>query len=472
AGGSAAGGSAAGGSPAGGSASPDVTGTFTALNSLANGTTVTTPVNLTTFTIEAYVPNGVAYTVVPGTGQVNGTFTIPGVPAGNVLIRVGETFLETSARQVVFNNFLLGRPSPATATVDPTDTTVNVTGLLPWIAGQDQVVWVSPNVGNIFYNFPLNAAPLTNATTATLSANFNGQKLVNQAQGDDTWLLQYRFTTDGGVSTGTTVGATQLAPFTQLNGQTTTLTASMLLPPSVPSITQALSWNLNAFSVLQTSLPPGVNPRGFLAFSPFPSTTPNSTSVVDSWFVEVPASQLPPTSFTLVTPFPSGWSIVGRTFFTIDAPRQIAGTTGPLNLFSAIGHYDTLPTLTASPITPRLGAVSNLTLNGTPFTADRTSVGNTVALGWTAPTLGATTTYYVTLYRLTTASGAPTTAAQTLQFSTGNTSLVIPSSLLIAGQPYAAQVQAVNAGFNPRVEYGTRAVPQAVSVIATPIFRP
>lgn len=418
------------------------------------------------------MPSGVAYTVIPGTGQVNGTFTIPGVPAGNALIRVGVSFLETSARQVIFNSYVLGRPSPATATVNPTTTTVSVTGLQPWQAGQNQIVWVSPNVGNTFYNFPLNPTPLANATTATLGGNFNGAKLVNQAQGDDTWLLQYRFTTDGGSSTGAAIGATQLAPFTQLNGQTTALTATMLLPPNVPSLTQALSWNLNAFSVLQTSLPPGLNPKGFLAFSPFPSTTPNSTGVVDFWFVQVPAADLPPTSLTLVTPFPSGWSIVGRTFFSVDAPRQVAGTTGPLNLASGFGHYDTLAALTASPITPRIGPITNLTLNGTPFIADRTSVGSTVALGWTAPTLGAATTYYVTLYRLSTASGAPTTAAETLEFSTGNTSLVIPSSLLIAGQPYAAQVQATNAGYNPRVEYGTRAVPQSVSTIATPIFRP
>jgi len=448
-----------------------VTGTLGALNFLANGTTVTTPVNLTTITIEAHVPNGGGYTVIPGTGQVNGTFTIPGVPAGNALIRVGDSFLETSARQVSFTDLVVGRPSAATATVNPTTTTINVTGLQPWVAGQDEIVWVSPNVGNTFYNFPL-MAPLANATTATLSANFNTVKLVNQAQGDDTWLLQYRVAADAGFQTGATVGATQLAPFTQLNGQTTTLNATMLLPPNVPSITQALTWNLNAFSVLQATLPPGVNPKGFLAFSPFPSTTPNTTAIVDSWFARVPAAQLPPSSFTLVTPFPSGWSIVGRTFFSVDAPRQVAGTTGPLNLSSAIGHYDTLTALTSSPITPRLGTVSNVTLNGTAFSADRTSVGNAVTIGWTAPTLGTVTTYYVLLYRLSTASGAATTAAESFEFSTSNTSLIIPSSLPIAGQPYVVQVQATNAGFNARAEYGSRSVPQSISVITTPIFRP
>ncbi len=418
------------------------------------------------------MPNGTGYTVLPGTGQVNGTFTIPAVPAGNALIRVGNSFLETSARQVAFSNSVLGRPTPATATVNPTTTNVSVTGLAPWVAGQDQIVWVSPNVGNVFYNFPLAPAPLANATTANLSANFNTIKLVNQAQGDDTWLLQFRFAADGGYFSGTTVGAAQLAPFTQLNGQTTTLSASMLLPPAVPSLTQTFNWNLNSFSVLQTSLPPGLNPKGFLGFSPFPSTTPNTTSVVDSWFVQVPAAQSPPSSFTLVTPFPSGWSIVGRTFFTVDTPRQVAGTSGPFALVSGFGHYDALGTLTSSPITPRLGAVSNVTLNGTAFTVDRPSVGTALTVGWTAPTLGTVSTYYVVVYRLTTASGAATTAAETFGLSTGNTSLVIPPTILIPGQPYVLQVQALNAGFNARTEYGTSAVPQAFSLVTTPVFRP
>lgn len=305
-----------------------------------------------------------------------------------------------------------------------------------------------------------------------MSGNFNGVKLVNQTLGDDTWVLQYRFAADGGFSTGSTVSAVQLAPFTQLNGQTTALTGAMLQPPNLPSVTQSFSWSLNSFSALQTGLPPGTNPRGFLGFSPFPSTTPNTTNVVDSWFVQVPASQAPPSSFTLVTPFPSGWSIVGRTFFLVDTPRQVAGTTGPLALVSGFGHFDTMAALTSSPITPRLGPVSGVTLNGTPFTADRTGVGTTVALTWTAPTLGTVTTYYVTLTRLTTATNAATTAAETFEFSTANTSLVIPAAILIAGQPYLVQIEANNTGFNARVEYGTRAVPQAFSTIVTPMFRP
>lgn len=418
------------------------------------------------------MPNGAnGYTVIPGTGQVNGTFTIPSVPVGNNLIRAGDNFFETNSRQVVFNSFQLGRANAATATVNPTTTSVAVNSLQPWVAGQDQIVWVSPNLGNTFYNFPLAAAPTTGATTANANANFSGAKLVNQAQGDDTWLLQYRFTTDGGMSVGTTVAATQLAGFTQLNGQTTALSATMQAPPNVPSITQSFSWNLNAFAALQTSLPPGTGPRGFLGLSPFPSTTPNTTNVVDSWFAQVSASLPPPSSFTLVTPFPSGWSIVGRTFFTIDTPRQVAGTTGPLALTSGFGHFDTMAALTSSPITPRLGPVTGITLNGTPFTTDRTSVG-TVTLGWTAPTLGTVTTYYVTLNRLTTASGAATTAAETLQFSTGNTSLVIPSAILIPGQPYVVQIEAENVGFNARVEFGTRSLPVAFSIVTTPMFRP
>ncbi len=418
------------------------------------------------------MPNGSGYTTISGTGQVNGTFTIPSVAGGTVLIRVDNLYLETATRQANFVNFNLGRPNATTATVNPTTTTVAVTGLQPWVAGQDQLIWVSPNLGNRFVNFPVSPAPTAGATTATAGANFNGAKLVDQAQGDDTWLLQYRVVADGGFLGGTTVAAAQLAPFTQLNGQSTNLNAAMLAPPNVPSVTQSFVWNLNAFAALQTSLPPGTNPRGILALSPVPSVAPNITTVVDSWFVQLPASQLPPSSFTLVTPFPSGWSIVGRTLFTIDTPRQVAGTTGPLALTSGFGHYDTMAAMTSSPITPRLGPVTNLTLNGTPFTAERSSVGTTVTLGWTAPSTGTVTTYYVTIARLTTASGAATTQAESFEISTANASLVLPADRLIANQPYLVQVAAYNGSYNARVDYGSRAVPLAISFVVSPIFRP
>ncbi len=418
------------------------------------------------------MPNGSGYTTITGTGQVNGTFTIPSVPAGTVLIRADNLYFETATRQANFVNFSLGRPNAVTATVNPTTTIVAVTGLQPWVAGQDQLIWVSPNVGNRFGNFPVSPAPTAGATTATAGANFNGAKLVSQAEGDDTWLLQYRIVADGGFLGGTTVAAAQLAPFTQLNGQSTNLNAAMLAPPNVPSVTQSFVWNLNAFAALQTSLPPGTNPRGLLALSPVPSVTPNTSTVVDSWAVQLPASQLPPSSFTLVTPFPSGWSIVGRAFFTIDTPRQVAGTTGPLAMTSGFGHYDTMAALTSSPITPRLGPVTNLTLNGTPFTTERSSVGTTVTLGWTAPSTGTVTTYYVSVSRLTTASTAATTKAETFELSTANTSIVLPADRLIANQPYVIEVSAYSANFNARVDYSTRSTPLALSFVNSPIFRP
>ncbi|MBL8922127.1 MAG: hypothetical protein JNJ54_24975 [Myxococcaceae bacterium] len=472
AGGSAAGGSAAGGSAAGGSAG-DVTGTVTSLNYLVNGTTAMSPFNLSAVAIEAWVPNGSSYTVLTGTGQVNGTFRVPNVPMGPYLMRVGASFLQTTARQTTFYSYNVGRAGAAVANVNPTTMNLNLTGALPWINGQDQIVWVSPNLGNTFYNFQSfsSTMPTVGATSINLSVNMNGVELASQAAGDDTWALQFRGVADGGYFQGGVVAGGQLPPFTQQNGQTTTVSATLLSPPTLPSLTQSFNWNLNAFSALQLSLPAGTNPRGTFVLSPFPATTGNTLGVVDLWFAQIPAANLPPSSFTLVTPFPSGWAITGRVFFVVDTPRTVAGTSGPAALISGFGHFDSMATLTSSPITPRLGPVTNVTLNGTPFTSDRTSVG-TMTLNWTPPSLGTPNTYFIGVNRLTGVAGMPTAIAESFTVSVAGPPFVVPSQLLVAGQPYVFEINAVTAGFNSRVEYSSRVVPYASSFIVTPIARP
>jgi hypothetical protein len=449
-----------------------VTGTFITTNYLANGSTTATPANLTTRIVEAYVPAGDGgYTILPGAGQVNGTFAIPNVPAGNVFVRIDNIFLETSARQLTFTAGAVGRTNAAKATVNPTTTTVAVSGLSPWATATDRLDWISPNVGNAFFGFPLSPTPTAGASTATMSANLVNQTLVNQSFGDDTWVLQRRIVRDGGFSQATIVAGGQIPAFTQQNGQTSTLAVTLQQPPTLPTLTQSISWNLNAFTAFQPSFPGATNPGGFLAFSVTPNTAPNNTAFVDLWAVEVPAALQPPGSFTIASPLPSGWAVTGRVFFVIDTPRQVAGTSAPLAKVGFVGFYDSMSAFTAGTITPRIGPVTNLTLNGTPFTANRTGVG-TVTLSWTAPTLGAASTYYVQVERLSTTAGMPTTVAETLEFSTANTSLTIPSNLLIAGQPYVLSVDAISGGaFDPRTEYSTRN-PYAVSLVPSPIVTP
>ncbi|MBE2248170.1 MAG: fibronectin type III domain-containing protein [Myxococcus sp.] len=448
-----------------------MTGTLSTRYFLVNGTTTTAPNNLTTGVIQALIPNGTSYTTLNGTGQANGTFIIPNVPQGTFLLRLGTTLLETSNRTFTFENAQLGRPNATTATVNPTTMVVNVSSHVAWAQGQDEFIWVSPNVGATFYDYETYAStpPTAGATSSSLSVNFNGTLLVDQSAGDQVWLLQNRFTTDGGVGVGGTIAAAALPPFSQLNGQTTSVSTALQTPPALPGLTQSLNWNLNAFAALQPSLPPGTNPRGTIVFSAFPSTTPSTLTLVNSWFSLVTAGLPPPTTFTLLTPFPSGWAITGRTFFAVDTPRTVPGTSGPVALASGLGHYDTLAALTGAPITPRLGPVTNITLNGTALTTDRTGAGTTLQLAWTAPGLGTPTTYYVIVSRLNGAPGAATSVAERFTISVAGTSLTIPPSILIPGQPYVFEVQAVSSPFNARAEFFTAAVPTAISYVVTPI---
>lgn len=477
AGGSTAGGSTGGGSTAGGAgggnAGTPVTGSVITRHYLADGGTTTTPINLTSSLIQAFVAiGGGNYSVLPGTGTSSGTFSIPNVPVGTVLVRVDSSFLETTARAVTFTTHEQGRPNATVATTEPTPLTVAVSNMQPWFDGADQLVWLTPNLGQTFFNMPLSFPPPNAATSTEIGANFNGLKLTSQPQGDETWLLQTRFATDGGWAAQTTVSARQIPPFTHQDGQSASLSAVMQFAPTLPVATPMFGWNLNAFTALQSSLPSGSSPRGFLAFSPCPSPTPNTLSVFDLWSTQVLSGQPPPTGASFVQPFPPPWNIVGRAFFLVDTLRQATGTTGPANFISGFGHYDTLNVFTTSFIAPRLGPARNLMLNGTAFTMNRPGASTAPTFSWTAPMLGTPTTYFVTLTRLSSTAGQPTTTLESFIFSTAATTFQVPAGLLLSGQPYVAEVEALEASFNARTEFATRQVPSAVSVIVSPILIP
>jgi len=238
-------------------------------------------------------------------------------------------------------------------------------------------------------------------------------------------------------------------------------------------VTQSINWQLNAFLALQNQFPPGRPPTAQLFIFATPESTPRFVGPEPILrYLDVASAFVPPTALTYIQPFPSTWSTIGAAQFRLDTPRQAAGTSGPAVFGQGIYHIDSLASL-AGPVVPRLGPVTDLTLNGTPFTTERSGVGTQIVLSWQPPALGTVTNTYVRLIRLSTSPLGPTAVLDSLDFSTSRTTLPVPSQLLQANQPYVVQVLAVNGAFPARSEYSFfGAFPVAASFILSPIFTP
>ncbi len=96
--------------------------------------------------IAAYVPGANGYTEIDGTGSADGTFTIPGVPPGEVRVHEGNRFYWTDRNDIDTSTAVRGASGcrvPAT----PVTLKLNVNLATPQTGGQD-VYWWSAELWN------------------------------------------------------------------------------------------------------------------------------------------------------------------------------------------------------------------------------------------------------------------------------------------------------------------------------------
>lgn len=91
---------------------------------------VTTPNNLTSFPINVLVPSSAGYTILPGTGAADGTFTVPKVPGGTYVLQFYNNYFQTSRSQIDLSFDILGRPNAQIASSMTRQLQVN--GMAPW----------------------------------------------------------------------------------------------------------------------------------------------------------------------------------------------------------------------------------------------------------------------------------------------------------------------------------------------------
>lgn len=212
--------------------SSDVHGVAIDLHAVAPTTVVPVPQDLSTFVVQAYVPDG-----SPGGFRVldaertGASFTIRGVPAGSyhlLVVAPGDPvphFFQTASRSLDLGLFALGRVNGPLATL-PTRITFHLTSGSPDTGADVVFVDSFSNGGEVITFPPLD--PLVVDWRDTLAP------LLNAASGDDLFVTHQRRLnrTDAGQSQRLIVDAFSTRSITLINGEDTSVTASLTPPPS------------------------------------------------------------------------------------------------------------------------------------------------------------------------------------------------------------------------------------------------
>jgi hypothetical protein len=405
------------------------------------------------------VNDGFGWTTIPGAGQMNGSFTIPQVPAGPYVLQVDTDYFEAGAtRQFPIVLEVFGRANAAPVLTDPTTLTVSTSMMQPWNITTDSLsLWI-PNQGALIpdYQSPAPGANVTAHTTAINWALYGvllRVGLVNASQGDLVSALQSRTTVTGGLSTSVVVAAGPVPAFTQIDGQARSV-ASVLGNP--PSLSRGLAWNLSSFS---SQLPPGGSPSHVLEVVTYP--VGNIAEGYPVTTLTVSGTATPPTSLTIAHPFANLWGHWAQAVTSVRGTRLIPGTTSGSFTVGGVQRRDAIATFFPS-VAATLGPVRTPLINGQPLTAVQTGVGVEPFVSWTAPALGSPNRYQVLIGRL---GVNPQDATETVlesaaTYYTTATGFRLPPGAMLQGRRHVFQISAIT---DSAVSYPSIALPPTVA---------
>ncbi|MBK8725347.1 MAG: fibronectin type III domain-containing protein [Holophagaceae bacterium] len=434
---------------AGGPRPKDVTGTRI-LTRITTGGETPEPQDLSTATLAAHVPGGLAgYTTIPGTGAADGTFVVPAVPSGSFWFQFNSIYVWTQHHKLDLDAFVYGRANAAPA-LNPTSQVFAVTGLAPW-AATDILQWYSTNVTNA-YGYLGDYGPAQEPLPGdTALAGYNldwsntGFPLVDTAQGDGPSLTQLKSVVAGAETYNTLSGIFQPAALTQVDGLTNTLNGTMIAVPQNKKVRLAWTRSLSAgfqpqvnpaalpiFQRMSVHTPPWGVKRGFIA----------ATVDLVNAYPALGTTDLDLGEARYGNPFDASWKKVYSItdVYRVNYLAPGATTARPLNATLATNARQK-PTQ-AAPMAQSVGPVTGLTIAGSDGFIPQAGLGLTPVLAWNAPGRGNPSVYSVAVYRVFAQSGI-TRFAQVGTCLTRETSLTMPPALLQPGQNYVFRVRAV-----------------------------
>jgi hypothetical protein len=459
---------------AGGSADQKFTVTPTGIirgtaidNYLTSNGTVKQPEDLTHAYIGVSYFDGLSWHSVQGSGASDGSFTVPGVPAGNYWLAISSGGYWTSASDLDLGQNFLGRPDAANANAG-TSFSLQFVGLNAF-AASDELDLINPNLA-LGFDWTQNL----NIGDTEFSSVWNWSGPLSDASKGDAWyVLQNQPVLAGNLNWQYLTRSTSALPITQANGDDTDLPGRL---SAAPTSTVHMAAKGTQFAGVLSN---------FVAGSTLHSTTlgvyaqPFSGAggaVGDAEGLLETQDQTPVSQdvdfgdMTVGNPFPSSWTPFAAATWQINVPFTAAGATAPVE-FPAELYYSstTMPTKDA-PIAPQVTPVMNVKLNGAAF-GQRVVVPNLApTLSWDAPQTGTPSGYRVSIYQLSTVQ-SNSTYQQVLDLFANNSSVTIPGGILAAGNEYFFAVRAFLA---PSVDFTTApyrgAFPWSHADMLTPVI--
>jgi hypothetical protein len=414
------------------------------------------------------------WSTYPGVGLLDGTIVIADVPAGDAIVRVDYYNLspEAPVRNEYFwvggdgdvdldlGTWRAGRTDARIAQTSPTDLELDMSGLVPWQTQNDSAVIYEPNLG--FVNFfmqdigtDITGMPADNATAAQLHVDWVHAvygPLAEESKGDRAYLMQFRWRTMSGVVVGAPVSATELPPFSQIDGQPTAVPSTVT---STPTTQVRVAMDRDAFDRFRPAISPAAGPasdRGFNVFStPGDVATDFSSSSLPAELVSLSDSTaLAGTGLfdvgdiDVVSPFPaSSMYAQYESIYPVTTIRDDGHSSTATAEIGVITNQ--LPTQ-AAPAAPIISPVQGVTVGGKDAFSSPKGVGLTPTIAWQPPALGTPLEYEV---RVLGPGGADPTygflwyPAATFHVPGTQTSLQVPAETLVAGFPYSIAIRAI-----------------------------
>jgi len=440
-------------------------------------------------------PDG-SFQIVQGSGNADGTFSIPNVPPGYYWFAPTPAAMYwTSSSSIDLGIDLFGdRPPGTTPTSTTTTVDVNLSGLDPLQAG-DVVEFLSDPPS---FPFAFNASSAAGAT-GLISGQSIGSN-IDFSQIHSGLLLQYEPVDVTGLTALASGAETMISNLSLSNGTTNTITATLNHAPSA-------SFDLNVkgsawVSLLNSAGPNPATPvSSTISVVAQPSTTGSQSvpffggevplllegqGLPAFLFPSCPGSgpapsgslTLPPggspitmdQDFGIVQygdPLPSSWHRIFSFCQTASLSLPLPGSSSPVPFDLTDAQSTSIP---ASPIAPLISQVQNPTINGSSLFVAASVPATGVTLSWTPPSGTAPTGYKIAaLAELTDPLNGSLSYGEAGTFYTATTSVPLPP--LQAGKTYIFVITAILDGAaNFETSPNRSALPTAsVSIICAPI---
>jgi hypothetical protein len=413
------------------------------------------PVDLSISVVAAFVPNGGGgYDEIVGTGTSMGTFSIPDVPSGFYLLRLGEQYLWTK-NTMVNADFYASKRSTALPPVNYTTLTFNLANLNAW-QDTDFFELAGPSTG-AFDEYPGVAGETTFTGVFQYSDYLN-----NSALGDKTYFLQLITQPVGGYAF--TAAGRYFAPsnFVQVDGANTTVSGTL----KAVNQNQTFRANINGADLAAQTL--AANPGAVLldttlALDVYPGSLAKgvTTSTPDLVGYSLYTGANPITinadlgDVLYGDPFPPDWPLFATYQYSALTDYLAPGATNATAIVTDVAGFTTALPSQTSPIQPLVGTVTSPSVGGRDFFANQRGIGVTPTLSWAPPSVGTANAYAVFVYQLSNNAGN-TEYVQIARLQTQSTSITIPPGLLSPLSTGAAYVFRVRTLYHPGVDVASK----------------